>query len=172
MHRTILGTVLVFTLAISSHAVFAQEMHPPAKSSPAFDQVKSLVGEWQGKGNNGTPVKATYEIVSNSSVLMERLQPSGEPEMITMYTLEGDHLVVTHYCSAGNQPVMQTPPVSSATGKYEFKFVRASGMKSLEEGHMVALTLSMPDKDHLTELWTFSENGKTSSETITFTRKL
>ena len=90
--------------------------------------------------------------------------------MITMYSLDGDRIVVTHYCSAGNQPTMQTVPLSSATGKYDFSFVRVAGTNSPGEGHMVALSLSIPDKDHLTQVWTFQDHGKSMSSTFTYFR--
>ena len=149
----------------------AQEMHPPGRSTPAFDQLKSLAGEWDGTDTHGSKVNLTYQVVSNGSVLMERRKSVDESEMITMYSLDGDHIVVTHYCSAGNQPTMQTPTAAAATGKYDFSFVRISGAKTPDEGHMVALSVTMPDKDHLTQVWTFQDHGKSIVNTFTYTRK-
>jgi hypothetical protein len=140
---------------------------PSAAPNPAFEQLKTLAGTWEGKA--GT--KVTYEVVSNGSVVMERLQPAKEPEMVTMYSLDGKRLVVTHYCSMGNQPTMQTEPLTAATGKYDFHFVRVTGTKSSDEGHMTALTMNILDKDHLSQTWTFEEHGKPGSETFTYTRK-
>jgi Tfp pilus assembly protein PilW len=167
-----LRTIGLFSLSLPlSVFAAAQEMHPPARSTPAFDQLKSLAGEWEGTNTQGSKVHLTYQVVSNGSVLMERLQSAGESEMITMYSLDGDHIVVTHYCSAGNQPTMQTPTATAATGKYDFSFVRVSGMKTPDEGHMVSLSVSMPDKDHLTQVWTFDDHGKSLVDTFTYTRK-
>jgi len=168
MHRTILGAAL---LSLSfSNPLLAQEMHSGGRSTPAFDQLKSLAGEWEGKAASGGATKVTYKVVSNGSVVMEQLQPAKEAEMITMYTLDGDRIVVTHYCSAGNQPTMQTGPVSAATGKYDFSFVRVSGTKTPDEGHMAALTLSITDKDHITQKWTFEDHGKSMVESFSYTR--
>jgi hypothetical protein len=144
---------------------------PATSSNPAFEQLKSLAGTWEGKIPSGATAKLTYEVVSNGSVVMERLHPSNEAEMITMYSLDHGRLVVTHYCSAGNQPTMQTDPVTAATGRYQFQFVSVSGTKTPDEGHMVGLTLILPDKNHLTEVWTFAEGGKNNSETLNYTRK-
>jgi hypothetical protein len=163
--------LLLLSLSLCVFAA-AQEMHPPARSTPAFDQLKSLTGEWEGTNTHGSKVNLTYQVVSNGSVLMERLKSSNEPEMITMYSLDGDHIVVTHYCSAGNQPTMQTPTATAATGKYEFSFVRISGTKTPDEGHMVSLSVNMTDdKDHLTQVWTFQDHGKSMVDTFTYTRK-
>lgn len=151
--------------------LFAQMQTPAPPANPAFEQLKSLAGIWEGKIPGGATAKLTYEVVSNGSVVMERLQPSNEAEMITMYSLDHGSLVVTHYCSAGNQPTMQSDPVTAATGKYEFHFVRVAGTKTPDEGHMVGLSLMLPDKNHLTQVWTFVESGKNISETFTYTRK-
>ena len=77
-----------------------------AKSAAAFEKLISLVGEWEGTNSAGA-VKATYTLVSGGTALMERLQSANEPEMITLYSLDGDHLMMTHYCSAGNQPKLR-----------------------------------------------------------------
>jgi hypothetical protein len=166
--RLIWSLSLAFVLAC---VLAAQEMHPAARTTPAFDQLKSLAGEWQGKTPAGAPVKVTYQVVSNGSTVMEHLQPANEPDMVTMYTLDGDRLVVTHYCSAGNQPSMQTAPLTSASGKYDFTLAHLGGAKSPEEGHMQSLSLTIADKDHLTQVWTFADHGKTQTETFNYTRK-
>jgi len=168
MRRFILLPLLGFIL---STPLPAQQMHPAARSTPAFDQFKSLVGHWEGTTNGGGKVSLTYELISNGSVLMERLSPGNEPDMVTMYSLEGDRIVVTHYCSAGNQPTMQTAAAPAAAGRYDFTFLRLSGAKSPDEGHMTALSVSMPDKNRLVQTWTFTENGKAMSENFTYTRK-
>ena len=157
-------------LATCSFVVKSQDMNHAVRSTPAFDQLKSLAGEWEGKASAGGATKVTYKVVSNGSVVMEHLQPANEAEMITMYTLDGDRIVVTHYCSMGNQPTMETGPLSSATGKYEFAFVRVSGTKTPDEGHMSALTLSILDKDHISQAWTFDDHGKMMTDTFTYTR--
>jgi hypothetical protein len=168
MVRTTLWATLGFGVLLCGR-LWAQ-MPPPAASNAAFDQLKSLAGTWEGKLGDKT-AKLTFEIVSNGSVIMERLQPSTEPEMITMYSLEGKRLVVTHYCSMGNQPTTQTESLSGASAKYDFRVVRVSRTRTAGEAHMVGLTLTMPNKDHLTQVWTFEDNGKTNSETFTCTRK-
>lgn len=162
--------LLALALCVLLCGSFAAQMPPPAASTPAFDQLKSLAGTWEGKTGNST-AKATYEVVSNGSVVMERLQPAKESEMITMYSLDGKRMVVTHYCSMGNQPTMQTDPLTAATGKYDFHLVRVAGTKAPDEAHMAALTLAIADKDHMTQVWTFEDHGKSNSETFTYTRK-
>jgi hypothetical protein len=145
-------------------------MHSAARTTPAFDQLKSLAGEWEGKNSAGMAVHLSYTVVSNGSVVMENLQHSKQDQMITMYSLDGERLAVTHYCSAGNQPTMQTAPSPPVNGRYDFTFVRATGLNSPDDGHMVSLSLALTDKDHLMQVWTYDDHGKPSVETFTYTR--
>jgi hypothetical protein len=162
--------VFVLCVFVATVAV-PQEMHPAARTTPAFDQLKSLAGHWEGTNSEGHKVDVSYEVISNGSVVMERLHPGNEPDMITMYALDGDRILVTHYCSMGNQPTMQTAASPAATGKLDFTFLRLAGAKSPGEGHMAALTVSMPDKTHLVQTWTFDDHGKTMTENFNYARK-
>ena len=164
--RIKLGLAML-ALLISSLGVRANN----STSGPiAFDQLKTLVGEWEGTNSAGK-VKATYTLASGGSVLMERLQSANEAEMITMYSADGNYIVVTHYCSQGNQPQMKSEVLSGKPQKFSFSLVRVTGLKAEDDGHMVGLVLTLVDKDHLTHEWKYQEKGKTSADLFQFTRK-
>lgn len=160
--------VLMFTMATAFGArSFAGEK---TRSAAAFEKMMSLVGEWEGINSSGQ-AKITYTMVSGGTALMERLQSGSEPEMITLYSLDGDHLMMAHYCSSGNQPQMRTAAITELNGTLVFKMFHVMGMKSADEAHMTGLTVTMPDKDHFTQEWTFVEKGKPQSNLFKFTRK-
>jgi len=159
--------LLIFAALLPMAAVRANNSTAQAA---AFDQLKSLVGEWEG-ANSAGPVKVTYTLVANGTALMERLQPAHEPEMITMYSADGDHVVVTHYCSGGNQPQMVAQATTGKAEKLSFTLVRVTGMKTPDEDHMVGLVLTLSDKDHLTQEWKYQSKGKISANLVQFTRK-
>jgi hypothetical protein len=164
----VLATVsLVLILLFAVPRATANEK---AKSAAAFEKLISLVGEWEGTNAQGH-VKATYTLVSGGTALMERLQSGNEPEMLTLYTLDGDHLNIIHYCSEGNQPQMRTATITEAAGPLAFKIVQVTGLKSPDAGHMTGLVLSMPDHDHFTQEWTYLDKGKSSTDLFKFTRK-
>jgi hypothetical protein len=163
-----IGALLVSTMIGSGATAIAA--NEKTSGALAFDQLKALVGEWEGN-NEGGPVKITYTLVSGGTALMERMQPANEAEMITMYSADGDKIVVTHYCSGGNQPAMKTETLKGTPNKYSFSLVSVTGLKSPDEGHMVGLVLTLLDKDHLKQEWTYLNKGKTSTDSFEFRRK-
>ncbi|HEY1482948.1 MAG TPA: hypothetical protein VGF19_09505 [Candidatus Acidoferrum sp.] len=162
-----------FGLAVLVPAPLYGQAHPThaeTRSSPALEQFKTLAGEWEGKDSNGKPVRASYEVLA-SGLVMERLEPVGQPAMLTMYSLDDDHILATHFCSAGNQPILKTGPLSAATGKYDFAIERVYGMNTPNDLHMVELLMTFTTKDHVVQAWTNLDHGKRSTNTITLIRK-
>ena len=155
-------------------AVFVLGTRPAAAQSganPGFDKLKTLVGEWEGKTSDGKSAQASYRLVYNGTAVMEMLSPGDEPEMVTMYTADGERVAVTHYCSANNQPHMQTEPVSTSPDKLDFTFVGAPNLASPTAGHMHRLVVTFQDNDHFTQNWTWKEKDEEHIETMNFTRK-
>jgi hypothetical protein len=109
------------------------------KSDAAFEQLSSLSGEWHGS-YKGTEIAVTCTMTADGSALMEQFQPANKPAMITMFSVDGDHLVATHYCSAGNQPQMATGAITDPKGKtLSFSLVRITGMKTSGDWHNTGL---------------------------------
>ncbi|HVO57287.1 MAG TPA: hypothetical protein VMT51_06260 [Dongiaceae bacterium] len=163
--RTVLAALVMLILCCAARV--SRAGGPPS----AFDRLKTLVGEWDASTGKGH-TRVTYTLTSGGSALMERLKPDNEPEMITMYTKEGDHILVTHYCSAGNQPQMKTGALKDDVKKYSFTLLRVNGMQESHEGHMTGLVLTLQDPDHVTQTWTFEgKDGKASSEVFELKRK-
>ena len=96
------------------------------KSEQAFDRLTSLKGEWNGQ-IDGVNTTLIYTLTANGSALMEQCRPEKRPEMITMFTLDGDHLIATHYCSARNQPQMETPAITDVQKPLTFSLARITG---------------------------------------------
>jgi hypothetical protein len=129
-----------------------------AGSNPSFDAVKSLAGDWKGTGPDGKPFTVSYQVISGGTVVMER---QNEEQMVTMYYLDGNDLMLTHYCMANNQPRMKA---SAMNGKnLEFQFVDASNLADPGAGHMHGLILTIDDPNHIQEDWKWSAMGKMES---------
>jgi hypothetical protein len=155
-------TILLILATVTLSAVSVGD------SGASFDHLKALAGAWEGKASNGQTVHESYKVTSGGSAVMSEI--SGEENMITMFHMDGDNLVMTHYCTAGNQPRMKAS--TSAEGKtITFDFMDATNLVSPDAGHMHRAVFSLADADHLTEDWYFADHGKEMHEHFDLERK-
>jgi hypothetical protein len=150
---------------------FAQDQpRERTKSEAVFTQLASLAGEWEAV-QDGIPIKETYTLTANGSALFVETKPGNKPAMITMVTVDGDHLIATHYCSAGNQPQMVSrAPVDLQNG-LSFSLERVTGMKTPDAWHNTGLTITLDDHEHMTQRWTYLYKGQAGTTVFHYTRK-
>lgn len=116
-------------------------------------------------------VTLTYTMTANASALMEEFRPKKGPVMITMFSVDGDHLLAAHYCSAGNQPYMATETITDPQSKrVPFTLTQVTGLKTPQDWHNTGLVLMLEDGDHLTQEWTYLANGETGKTLFRSTR--
>jgi hypothetical protein len=160
-------------LFVVSMSLAAANLDTANSSSAAagFERLKALSGSWQVDGKMGK-AQATYEVVANGSTIIERFTMDGTSSpMITAYHLDGDKLVLTHYCMAGNQPSMAAKGIDPATGEIVFEFASVSNLSDPNAQYMHNATFKLVDNDHFTSAWTLYENGKPKfTETSQYTR--
>jgi len=127
-----------------------------------FDKIKALAGTWHGAGPSGNAVTVTYEVVSNGSAVMERIEHEGEDNMnmITMYHLDGDRLLMTHYCSAKNQPRMRAVSADGDENVIQFELLDITNLAKPADGHMQKMAMHFKGKNLLATEWTFVQDGK------------
>ena len=155
--------VVLMAVVLSAGICFAGTL-------PEFEKMKALVGEWRGTSMDGKPATLTYTLVSNNSALMERLAMGGDSEMVTLYHPDGDHLMMTHYCSAHNQPRMRSNAVDARGRKITFDLVDVTNLSAPDAGHMKRLVVTFTDNDHFTQEWTWTQQGRDMAVVITFER--
>ena len=139
-------------------------------SRAVFEQLASLVGTWEGV-QDGAPIRVTYTLSGRGSALMEQVQPGDSSSMITMFTVDGDHLIATHYCAVGNQPQMVSTAPEDLRKGVKFSLVRVTGMTSPEAWHNTGLTVTLDDSDHITQRWTYLYKGKPGTTVFNYIRK-
>ena len=151
---------------------FLAESAPQTSAKLAFDRMKSLDGNWEGKNGKGDPVNVSFRLTSGGSVIMSEIQTkmaSHSEDMISMIHIDGDRLLLTHYCPAGNQPRMQAS--ASADGKtITFGFVDATNLARPEDGHMQSVFFTFVDANHHKEEWHFIDHGKVMIESFELQR--
>jgi hypothetical protein len=90
--------------------------------------MKTLAGSWQGTVM-GIPINVTIRLASSdTAILYEATTEGGRPpnHEITMFYVEGDRLLATHYCDGGNRARFEGK--LSPDGKTsEFNFLDVTG---------------------------------------------
>jgi hypothetical protein len=163
-------------LAFAIAPLAGQEKRDPTVQASAagtnarFEQFKKLAGEWVGKepGKDGKPgmdLHVVYKVTSGGSAVVETISPGTEHEMVTVIHPDGDDILLTHYCMLGNQPQMKASGKGDPN-KVEFKFVRATNMKSDKEMHMHDVTFTFVNNDTLRAEWTHFSDGKAGDHAV------
>ena len=81
--------------------------------------------------------------------------------MVTIFHV-GERLLMTHYCSAGNQPRMvgkMTPDGKEVV----FVFLDITNFNSTQAGHMQQMVVTMLHRNHHTEDWTLWAQRKAAT---------
>ena len=159
-----LRLTLTLVLLLVSTAAFAQ-----SAAQKSFEQLKALEGSWEG-ALEGMPLHVTLRVTSRGNALMHEMRGAGPDDPITMFHLDGDRLLLTHYCDAGNQPRMAA--TISPDGKtVVFDFFEATNLLPSQHGHMQRVTFTFIDADHHTEAWEFAmADGKQMGGTLDLKR--
>ena len=154
--RTLMATLLLCLLTV---AVFAQDNPPKpgiaqSEGKKAFAKLKTLAGSWQGKVMDIT-IDFTIRAASSGTVILHEGNTSGgKPpnHEITMFYLEGDRLLATHYCDSGNRSRLEGK-ISADEKSIEFSFIDVTG--STRGGYLKDMVITMIDADHHTVAITF-----------------
>jgi hypothetical protein len=163
-------SLLPITLIMLTAATLAQTPAPTA-AQKSFDQLKTLAGSWTGAVTVNPPTDEmkdahadiTLRVTSRGNAIVHEMRGTGTPDdpakydhPVTMFYLDGDRLLLTHYCDAGNRPRMTAK--ASPDGKIvEFDFLDVAG--NLNYGHMQHAVFTVVDANHHTEDWTFMMPG-------------
>ena|SRR5271166_200099 len=155
--------IAVVTVAMfSPHAVLAE-----TGGQASFHQLASLEGKWVGKGSEGQPIEVSFRMTAGGSALMSEIHGEGHENMITMFHMDADRLIMTHYCGAGNQPRMKVVAADAKSVSFEFFDGTNIGPGA---GHMQHVTFAQTDANHHTEEWVFLDHGKEMKEFFTLER--
>ena len=149
-HRFLIPVVL---MGLSNTAFAASD------AQKSFDNLKTLAGSWQGT-YDGKPVEISLRVTSMGNTLMHEVRLAGRlDDPITMLYLDGDRLILTHYCDAGNRPRMAARMTQD--GKtVEFDFLDVANFSSSQAGYMQHAVFTTLDANHHSEDWTFLLQGK------------
>jgi hypothetical protein len=163
--------ICMFAIGAVAVAVLVAQEKPHAKAPPAFETLKTLVGTWEGPNPEGGMETDVIRLISNGTAIEEIVQARQDNQMVTIYAPDGERIAMTHFCSIGNQPRMETQAATANQKEFDFAFTGGTNIAGPGDPQMNHLLLQLIDKDHFIEVWGFSMNGKVQQSTIHFTRK-
>src|SRR6266404_8835311 len=158
-----LGQLLIVASCIATASAAS-----PATSG--FHKLQSVAGRWEGKDDQGKAVTTEFKLVAGGTAVLEILAASGMDEMLTVYSMDGESILLTHYCPTNNQPRMRAVPQTSEIKQLVFSFQDAGNLPNPAVGHEYKLVMDFNDNDHLTERWTWRRDGHYTDMVFHFTR--
>lgn len=145
--------VAVLTVGFSSTTLLAQ-----SSAQQVLDRFKSMAGTWEGKSPTGDTSQVTYKLEAEGTAVMEDSDMASE-HMLSMYYVDGDQLLMTHFCPSNNQPRMKAT-ISPDLKTVSFDFLDATNLAGPQAGHMHRAVFIFSDADHYTEEWTWKKGDK------------
>ncbi len=162
--------LLCFTaLALSAMFVRAGAEAEESAPSPAerqFAWIASLEGRWQVAGNDALQI--VFERTARGHTMVERWETASGLHSITVYHLDGNRVIATHYCPQGNQPRLES--IAGGEDRIAFRFL---DITDLDEGESHTFTLEFAPLENgsvaRTEVYTGPQGMETPS-TLTLSR--
>ena len=157
---------LLICLVIGRGTSVAQTTSNPTNAAPSeaqkvFDQMKTMAGSWQGTILN-IPINVTIRLASSgTAILHEATTDGGRPpnHEITMFYVDGDRLIATHYCDGGNRARFEGK-ISPDGKTSEFNFLDVAG--NTKGGLVKRMAFTVVDANkHIVEFTFIRPDGKT-----------
>ena len=151
-------------IAFSAHAAPTGD-----EARAVFDRFRSLEGSWRSKSTQGWTQQSTKSVAAKGSVVVSRSRFDGAPNdgMVSTWFMDGDRLLLTHYCEARNQPTLVLSKIENNGRRVTFTFLSGTNMASRDVGHMDSVVYEFLDDDRYTHRWSWYSKGKeTWFETI------
>ena len=139
---------------------------PPPPTNAGLEKMKKLAGTWVAADKDGKPtdqVVSVIKVTAGGSAVHETLFPGQPHEMVSIYTADGQDLIMTHYCVLGNQPRMKADR-NSPLNQIVFRFAGGTNLNPAKDKHMHEATLTIVGDDRIEVKGTGWENGAPAKE--------
>lgn len=170
------GLVLVVALGVVGCKTAPHRTAAVSESRDAemLGAIAALEGTWTMPDESGEIVTGTvYKPTAAGSAVQEVMFPGTDYEMVNLYHMDGNNLVVTHYCAAGNQPRMvarRAEVGADGARVYRFDFDSVANLRPEHDHYMGNLTLTIRG-DELTQTWVSLDDKGAQSEPVEFVMK-
>ncbi len=153
--RTMLTALILLALAGSQPMA-----EKPTTPAAVFEQFQKLAGKWNGKSTKGWEEEVTIKSIAGGSVVeFSSFDAHPGEEMRTLMHMDGERLVLTHYCIAKNQPRLAATSIEKGGRQVTFTFLDATNLSSRDKGHMDKVVYRFHDENHFSSQWTWYQDG-------------
>ena len=157
---TCLVAAMVCGTSVAQTTTPANNAAAPSEAKKMFDKMKALEGSWRGT-IMGISIDLTIRLASSGTAILHEAntEAGGPPKHeITMFYVEEDRLLATHFCDGGNRARLEGK--LSADGKTsEFNFLDVTG--STKGGLVKRMAITTIDANkHVVEITFIKPDGK------------
>lgn len=126
-----------------------------------FARLQTMAGSYEVDfEGQSEPSKVIWDNVSGGHAISEKLNAGTPHEMVSLYFLEGENLVVTHYCAIGNRPTLRLDRARSTRDEWFFDYDPATtGIDPKSDAHIHAAHFKWLDGGSLDAEWVFWMDG-------------
>lgn len=144
---------ILVALVLSAASTFASADQPSAQT--VFDQLKTLEGNWHSTTGKTT---VNYALMAKGSSIVETWTMSPTRQSMTVYTMDGDRMLATHYCPQGNAPRLYLARTEE-DGSHHFEFLDGANLQNPGGSHEHAFWIKLDLPDRLARSETYIANG-------------
>ena len=133
----------------------------------ALEFLKTLSGDWVSENSSrehgaSTPV-ASFKVAAAGSAVIETTGEGTPGEMATIFHMDGDQLLQTHYCALMNAPVLRFEK-SDKPGELKFVFHGGTNFDAAVDAHYHEGSIQIKDKNTVETSFVVFANGELSSD--------
>jgi hypothetical protein len=113
----------VLAMALLPAASMASPDTTPRLLTPSekFESIRSWEGRWQVAET--TALHIVFEATARGSAIVERRETSAGLHSMTIYHMDGEAVIATHYCPQGNQPRLESRDAASGEVRFALRDV-------------------------------------------------
>ena len=172
MKKTILAlSCMALALAATTGTAAGQSADAPETfiydAQSAMEVLKTLSGDWvretTGSEHGANTPVASFKVAAAGSAIIQTTGEGTPNEMATIFHMDGDQLLQTHYCALMNAPVLRFEQ-SDSPGELKFVFHGGTNFDAAVDAHFHEGTLQIRDKDTIETSFVVFANGEISTD--------
>ena len=136
-------------------------------AASAFEFLKTLAGDWErGSGDHehgSSSREASFKVTAAGSSVVETLYAGKPNEMVSIFHMDGNQLLLTHYCALKNAPIMKFEK-SDKPGEIRFVFHGGTNFDPKVDTHVHQGVFRIKDKNTVESNFVAFANGKPRPE--------